>query len=84
MNGVPGGVTMVYFLGLVLDNIFLSHHGENWVNECPVELKLTFYRRYESGTFVPFASLESSQSYQKNIFSKDQNINFSVKHEELS
>ena len=65
VNGVPGGVTIAYFLGPILDNIFLSHHGENWVNKCPVELKPTFYRRYEGGTFVPFASLEFSHSYQK-------------------
>ena len=51
------------FLYPVLDNSFFSHHGKNWLNECPVELKPTFYKKYEDDTFVPFASLESSHSY---------------------
>ena len=40
------GVAMGSPLGLILANIFLSHHEENWLNKCPMKFKLSFYRRY--------------------------------------
>ena len=33
-------------LGSVSANIFLSHREENWLNECPLVCKPTFYRSY--------------------------------------
>ena len=35
-------------------NIFLCHHEENWINNCPSEFKPIFYRRYIDDTFVIF------------------------------
>ena len=31
------GVAMGYPLGVILANIFLSHHEENWLNKRPIE-----------------------------------------------
>ena len=50
-------------LGLILANIFLSHHEENWLNKCPVEFTLSFYRRYVHYIFVTFESPESTLSF---------------------
>ena len=32
------GVAMVYPLGPILANTFLSHHEENWLNKCPYKI----------------------------------------------
>ena len=32
-------------LGPLLANIFLSHHEENWLNKCPIELKPRFLQK---------------------------------------
>ena len=45
-------------LGLILANIFLSDHEQNWLNKCPVEFKPSFYRRYVDNICVHFESIE--------------------------
>ena len=46
------GVAMGSDLGLILANILLSHHEENWLNKCPVEFKSSFYGRYVDDILV--------------------------------
>ena len=38
------GVAMGSPLGPSFANIFLSHQEENWLNKCPINFKLSFYR----------------------------------------
>ena len=68
-------------LGPMLAKIFLSHHEENWLNKCPVEFKQSFYRVYVSDIFVLFESPESAHFFCTCMFSKHQNINFTVEQE---
>ena len=70
-------------LGPILTNIFLSHHEENWLNKCPIELKPSFYISYVDDIFVLFESLECSQLFREYMSSKHQNINFTVEQEEF-
>ena len=72
------GVAMGSSLGLILANIFLSYHEENWLNKCPIEIKPSFYRRYFDDIFVFFESPESTHSFYEYMSSKHQNLNFTV------
>ena len=55
-------------LGPILASNFISYHVENWLSECPTELKLTFYRKYVDDMFVFLASLGSTHPFRECIF----------------
>ena len=74
-----GGAAMGSPLGPILANIFISHHQENWLNKCPIEFKPCLYRRCVDDIFVLFELSESADLFLKYMFSKHQNINFTVK-----
>ena len=40
--GQVDGVAILFLLGPLLTNIFLSHHKENWLKECPIALNQPF------------------------------------------
>ena len=61
----------------------ISHHEENWLNKCPIKFKPSFYRRYVDDIFVLFESSESADSFREYMSSKHQNINFTVKNENV-
>ena len=67
----------------ILANIFLSYHEGNWPNKCPIEFKLSFYRRYVDDIFVLFESPESAHSFCEYMSSKHQNINFTIEQESI-
>ena len=69
--------------GRILANISLSHHEENWLNKCPVKFKPSFYRRYVDDIFVLFESSESADWFREYMSSKHQNINFTIKKENV-
>ena len=70
-------------LGPILANIFLSTHEKNWLNKCPIKFKPSFYRRYVTYIFVLFESSESVDLFREYMSSKHQNINFTVKKENV-
>ena len=39
-----------------LANIFLSLHEQNWIQNCPLEFRPVYYRRYVDDTFILFKS----------------------------
>ena len=41
-------------MSYTLANIFLCHHEENWLNNCPIAYKPIFYRRYMDDTYMLF------------------------------
>ena len=53
-----GGVAMGSSLGPLLANIFLSFHEIKWLNDCPVQFKPLYYRRYVDDYFVVFRSCD--------------------------
>ena len=55
-------------LAPILASIFISYHVENWLNELPVGLKPTFYRKYVDDMFVLLASLGSTHPFREYIF----------------
>ena len=50
------GVAMGSPLGPSLANAFLAHHEQNWLDNCPVEYRPLYYRRYVDDIFVLFQS----------------------------
>ena len=78
------GAVMGFPLGLILTNIFLSHHEENWLNKCPIKFRPNFYRRYANDIFVLFESSESADSFREYMSSKHQNINFIVEKKNVA
>ena len=77
------GVAMGSPLGPILANIFLSHHEEILLNKCLIKFKPSFHRRYIDDIFVLFESSESADSFREYMSSKHQNINFTVKNENV-
>ena len=74
---------MVVLWGTLYWVTFLSHHKKNWLNKCPVEFKPGFYRRYVDDIFGLFESPESAPSFREYMSSKHQNINFTIKQENV-
>ena len=77
------GVAMGSPLGLILANIFLSHHEENWLNKCSIEFKPSFYIRYIYDIFGVFESSQSPGLIFEYMTSKHQNINSTVEQENV-
>ena len=77
------GVALGFYLGPVLANIFLSHHGETWLNKCPIEFKRSFNKRYVDDIFVLSESYESADSFCEYMSAKYQNINFTVEQKNV-
>ena len=48
------GVAMGSPLGPTLANLFLAYHEEKWLNDCPVQFKPQYYRRYVDDVFLMF------------------------------
>ena len=64
-------------LGLSLANAFLAHHEQNWLDNCPLEYILSYYRRCVDDTFVLFKSsdhLKRVQSYLNSCHIKKMTI----------
>ena len=52
------GVATGWPLGPTMGNVFLSFYEIKWLEQCPKEFKLVFYRRYVDDIFVLFESAE--------------------------
>ena len=70
------GIAMGSPLVPILANIFLSRHGENWLNwrklaeNCPIKFKPSSYRRYVEDIIVLFQSPESAYLFHEYMSSK--------------
>ena len=70
------GISMGSCLGPTLANAFLCHHETNWLNECPLEFKPKFYRRYVDDTFLIFENSQHIPKFLNYLNSKHANIEF--------
>ena len=64
-----------------LANIFLCHHEENWINNCPPEFKPVFYRRYADDTFVLFKNPLHIQPFLQYLNNQHSRMEFTVDSE---
>ena len=70
------GVAMGSLLGPTLANLFSCFHEQIWLNECPDEFKLVYYRRYVDDIFVLFRSPDHLEKFKNYLNSKHRNIRF--------
>ena len=70
------GVAMGSFLGASLDNAFLAHYEEIWLNDCLDEFKKVYYRRYMDNIFVLFRSPHHLEKCNEHLNTKHANIQF--------
>ena len=76
------GVAMGSPLGPTLANLFLAYHEENWLNNCQVQFKPTFFRRYVDDIFLLFDSHDHVKKFLKYMNSRHRNINFTYEEEQ--
>ena len=75
------GLAMNSPLGPTLANAFLCFHEQIWLNECPNEFKLAYYRRYVDDVFVLFRSPDHLEKFKNHLNSKHRNIRFTCEKE---
>ena len=75
------GLGMGLPLAPTIANLFLSHHEEMWLNECPPEFKPQFYRRYIDDCFVIFKCKTHLPKFLKYINGKHANLKFTSESE---
>ena len=75
------GVAMGSLLGPSLANAFLCFHEQIWLNDCPEDFKLVYYRRYVDGIFALFRSPDHLEKFTNYLNSKHKNIKFTYEKE---
>ena len=75
------GVAMGSPLGPTFANIFLSHHEERWLSNCPPAFKPFCYYRYVDDTFAVFKDKSDSDSFLQYLNSQHPNISFTIEPE---
>ena len=75
------GVAMGSPLGPTLANAFLCSQESNWLDECPVDFKPIFYKRYVDDIFVLFNSRDHLLPFVDYLNKKHANINFTYEQE---
>ena len=68
-------------LGPTLANAFLVYHEKNWLEHCPLEYRLLYYRRYVDETFVLFNSPEHHKRFHSYLNSCHLKISFHIENE---
>ena len=69
-------------LGPSYANAFLCYHEKRWLDDCPVEFKPLYYRRYIDDTFLIFRHREDVLRFLEYLNGKHQNIHFTFETEE--
>ena len=72
------GVAMGSPLGLTQTNAFLVHFEENWLQNCPFDLKPYYYRRYIDDIFVLFTSPKHLKAFQNFLNGRQANMSFTI------
>ena len=73
------GVVMGSPLGPSLANAFLTHYEQIWLNDCPDEFNLVYYKRYVDDIFILFRSAHHLQKEYLNT--KHANVKFTSEKE---
>ena len=76
------GVAMGSPLGPTLANAFMCYHEQKWLEECPLEFKPTYYRRYVDDIFVMFSKPEHLDRFFDYLNSRHNSINFTKEKEQ--
>ena len=69
-------------VGPTLANAFMCFYEQKWLDDCPIEFKPTYYRRYVDDIFVMFSHPEHLEKFFHYMNSRHNNINFTKELEE--
>ena len=61
--------------------IFMSFYEQQWLDDCPVDFKLAFYRRDEYDTFLLFYHRDHARKFLAYLNEKHSNIKFTMESE---
>ena len=75
------GLGMGLPLGPTFANVFLCKNESEWLNDCPLEFKPAYYRRYIDDTFLLFHHESHASKFLEYLNSKHPNINFTCELE---
>ena len=73
------GVAMGSPLG---PNLFLAYHEVKWLNDCPVQFKPKYFRRYVDDVFLMFEKRNQVKKFLKYMNTRHNNIKFTLEEEE--
>ena len=76
------GVAMGSPLGPTLANAFMCHMESKWLQECPLDFKPDFYKRYVDDTFLIFNDESHVEHFLNYLNSKHDCIKFTSEKEE--
>jgi hypothetical protein len=72
------GVSMGSPLAPTLANIFLCHHEQLWMDNCPPEFKPLYFRRYVDDTFLVFNKVDQASLFLQYLNNQHPNIEFTM------
>ena len=75
------GVAMGNPLGPTLANAFLSFHEKTWLQNCPLEFRPKFYRRYVDDIFVLFDNIEQAEKFKTFLNKQHKSMSFTLESE---
>ena len=76
------GLRMGLPLGPSFANIFMSFYEQQWLDDCPVDFKPAFYRRYVDDTFLLFHHRDHAKKFLAYLNEKHSNIKFTMESEQ--
>ena len=76
------GLGMGLPLGPSFANIFMSYYEQQWLDDCPVDFKPAFYRRYVDDTFLLFHHRDHAEKFLTYLNEKHSNIKFTMESEQ--
>ena len=76
------GIGMGLPLGPTFANVFMCHHENIWLDECPADFRPVFYKRYIDDTFLLFRHPSHSDLFLDYLNNKHPNIKFTCEVEQ--
>ena len=68
-------------LGPTYANIFMCHHEKNWLQNCPLNFKPLFYKRYIDDNFLLFTNEQHAHLFLQYLNNQHENITFTLECE---
>ena len=75
------GVAMGSPLGPTLANLFLTYYEDRWLDNCPIQFRPRYYRRYVDDVFLMFERKDQVKKFLKYMNTRHPNIQFTCEEE---
>ena len=59
----------------------MFYHEKNWLQNCPLDFKPLFYKRYIDDTFLPFTNEQHAHMFLRYLNNQHVNITFTLECE---